>query len=65
MEAGYHVIAPDLRGFNLSSKFETVPDYGRSAVLPDIEKLIDHFGAGKPAILVGTSSPDALSFFKC
>ncbi|CAM6081514.1 unnamed protein product [Calypogeia fissa] len=53
VEAGYHVIAPDLRGYNRSSRFEITKDYGRSAVLPDIEKLIDNFGAGKPAILAG------------
>jgi pimeloyl-ACP methyl ester carboxylesterase len=51
VEAGYHVIAPDLRGYNRSSKPKFV-GYVRSAVLSDIESLIDAFGAGSPAILV-------------
>jgi hypothetical protein len=52
VEAGFYVVAPDLRGYNRSSKLKTVQDYGRSAVLPDIENLIDNLGGGEPAILV-------------
>ncbi|KAL2633915.1 hypothetical protein R1flu_005394 [Riccia fluitans] len=52
-EAGYHVIALDLRGYNLSSKPDDLESYKRSAVLDDIVKFINHFGDGDAAIMVG------------
>ncbi|CAK9868072.1 unnamed protein product [Sphagnum jensenii] len=52
-EAGFHVIAPDLRGYNTSSKPLGVTSYARQPVLSDIVCIIDHFGAGKRAIVVG------------
>lgn len=51
--AGYHVVAPDLRGYNLSSKPKNVADYGRTALLSDVAAIIDQKGGGAPAILVG------------
>jgi alpha-beta hydrolase superfamily lysophospholipase len=58
-EAGFHVIAPDLRGYNTSSKPLGVTSYARQPVLSDIVCIIDHFGAGKRAIVVSLS-PDNL-----
>jgi pimeloyl-ACP methyl ester carboxylesterase len=52
-EAGFHVIAPDMRGYNTSSKPIGVASYGRQPVLSDVVCIIDHFGAGKRAIVVG------------
>ncbi|KAG0603279.1 hypothetical protein M758_10G081200 [Ceratodon purpureus] len=52
-EAGYHVVAPDLRGYNTSSKPDGIQCYGRSAVVSDMVLLIDHLGNGKPATVVG------------
>ncbi|CAK9864819.1 unnamed protein product [Sphagnum jensenii] len=51
-EAGFHVIAPDMRGYNTSSKPTGVASYGRQPVLSDVVCIIDHFGAGKRAIVV-------------
>lgn len=39
----FHVIAPDLRGFNLSAKPAAVKDYRAAAVAADVLALIDHF----------------------
>ncbi|KAL3698413.1 hypothetical protein R1sor_012489 [Riccia sorocarpa] len=52
-ESGYHVVAPDLRGYNLSSKPEGLPSYGRSPIVSDMLAFIDHFSNGNAAILVG------------
>ncbi|BFI31763.1 epoxide hydrolase 4 [Marchantia polymorpha subsp. ruderalis] len=51
--AGYHVIALDLRGYNLSSKPEKLESFVRSEVLSDFVCFIDIFGNGEPAIMVG------------
>ncbi|KAL3693822.1 hypothetical protein R1sor_007473 [Riccia sorocarpa] len=52
-DAGYHAVAIDLRGYNLSSKPDSLEYYVRSAVLDDIVKCIDHFGHGDAAVMVG------------
>eukprot|EP00897_Mesotaenium_endlicherianum_P004238 jgi/Mesen1/3842/ME000207S02853 len=51
--AGYRVVAPDLRGYNLSSKPKQVAAYGRGPVLSDVVKIIDTCGGGKAAAVVG------------
>ena len=51
-DAGFHVVAPDLRGYNLSSKPEGVAAYTAESLASDIEALIGHFGA-PAATLVG------------
>jgi pimeloyl-ACP methyl ester carboxylesterase len=43
-EAGYRVIAPDLRGFGGSAKPENVDDYNFLATVGDITGLLDHLG---------------------
>jgi len=40
----FHVLAPDLRGFNLSDKPNAVQDYRASAVASDVLALLDHWG---------------------
>lgn len=52
-EAGYHVVAPDLRGYNTSSKPKDIENYGRCSVVSDMVHLIDELGGGKPATVVG------------
>jgi len=47
----HHVIAPDMRGYNLSDKPARVQDYGVEAVVDDVIGLIDHFGAKQAAIV--------------
>jgi epoxide hydrolase 4 len=42
--AGYHVIAPDQRGYNLSDKPAAVLAYDLDALAADVIGLADHFG---------------------
>ncbi|MBI3169185.1 MAG: alpha/beta hydrolase [Chloroflexi bacterium] len=51
-QAGYHVIAPDQRGYNLSDKPRGVSAYKVETLARDIIGLFDHFGIQK-ARLVG------------
>ena len=44
VEAGYRVIAPDLRGFGESDKPTQVQDYAISVVVQDMVGLLDQFG---------------------
>ncbi len=46
-EAGYHVIAPDLRGFGASAKPVGEEHYTLGSVLGDVTALLDHFGLGR------------------
>ena len=50
--AGFRVVAPDTRGYNLSSKPEDVASYDISLLADDIRKLIHERGA-ETAMLVG------------
>lgn len=40
----YHVVAPDLRGYNLSDKPTRVADYKMEALVADVLGLVHHFG---------------------
>jgi epoxide hydrolase 4 len=51
VNAGLRVVAPDLRGYNESSKPKRVEDYRLAAAATDIAALIDHLGP--PCVLVG------------
>jgi len=48
----FHVVAPDLRGYNLSDKPAMVADYRLEVLAEDVIGLMSHFGAAK-ASLVG------------
>ena len=48
----YMVVAPDLRGYNLSDKPERVEDYKIDVLVDDVCGLIGHFGYEK-AVVVG------------
>ena len=50
--AGYHVIAPDQRGYGGSSKPEAIEDYNIAALTADIAGLLDDVGAQR-AVLIG------------
>jgi predicted alpha/beta-fold hydrolase len=51
-QAGYHVVAPDLRGYGKSDKPATVEDYDIHKLTADVVGLIDAFGE-KTAIVIG------------
>ncbi len=40
----YHVVAPDMRGYNLSDKPEGISPYSLKNLVNDVLGLIDHFG---------------------
>ncbi|MDQ3634505.1 MAG: alpha/beta hydrolase [Acidobacteriota bacterium] len=48
----YTVVAPDMRGYNLSDKPENVSDYKIEKLVDDVTGLINHFGH-KKAFVVG------------
>ena len=50
--AGYHVVAPDLRGYNLSSRPKGIKRYSAAKVAEDVTALIHELGY-ESAILVG------------
>ena len=50
--AGFRVVAPDLRGYNLSSRPKGVKAYGADQLTADVAGLIQERGA-KSAMLVG------------
>ena len=47
----FHVVAPDMRGYNLSDKPARVEDYKLDRLAADVIGLIDHFGAKQAAIV--------------
>ncbi|WLR43375.1 alpha/beta hydrolase [Bacillus carboniphilus] len=52
VEAGYHVIAPNQRGYGNSSKPSEVTDYDIEHLAADLVALLDHYGY-EDAIFVG------------
>src|SRR3954470_18955293 len=51
-DAGFHAIAPDLRGYNESDKPPGVRNYRSTKLVADIAELIEQFQNG-PAVIVG------------
>jgi pimeloyl-ACP methyl ester carboxylesterase len=47
----YRVVAPDMRGYNLSEKPGRVEDYRMSRLVDDVTGLIRHFGASEAAVV--------------
>jgi len=47
----FHVVAPDMRGYNLSDKPPRAEDYRIEVLVDDVVSLIDYFGASKAAIV--------------
>jgi 4-alpha-glucanotransferase len=50
-ERGFHVVAPDMRGYNLSDKPSGVGAYRVQKLVRDVRDLVEHFGG--PAHVVG------------
>ncbi|NNC74683.1 MAG: alpha/beta hydrolase [Acidimicrobiia bacterium] len=51
VDAGYRVIAPDLRGFGGSSKPDQVEAYGLEHLVGDVLGLIDALDLGRPTVV--------------
>ena len=51
LSENFHVVAPDLRGYNLSDKPPRVEDYRIDKLVGDVIGLIDHFGAQQAAVV--------------
>ena len=51
LSGSFHVVAPDLRGYNLSEKPSRVEDYKIDKLVADVIGLIDHFGATQAAVV--------------
>ena len=49
--ARYRVVAPDMRGYNLSDKPGRVEDYQMKRLVDDVTGLIRHFGAREAAVV--------------
>ena len=49
VDAGYHVVAPDLRGYNASEKPRGVDAYRLTHLIGDVTSLIDEFGTDEPS----------------
>lgn len=47
----YHVVVPDMRGYNLSDKPPRVADYRMELLVDDVLGLVRHFGASQAAIV--------------
>lgn len=47
----FHVVAPDMRGYNLSDKPARVEDYRLSRLVDDVTGLVRHFGAQRASIV--------------
>ena len=47
----FHVVAPDLRGYNLSDKPARVEDYRMEKLVGDVLGLFEHFGARNAAVV--------------
>jgi pimeloyl-ACP methyl ester carboxylesterase len=50
-EAGYHVLAPDLRGYNLSQKPRVLDSYRLDVLAADVVGLIDALDRGTAAVV--------------
>ncbi|HTV70959.1 MAG TPA: alpha/beta hydrolase [Rhizobiaceae bacterium] len=53
LAADFHVVAPDQRGYNLSSKPQGVDAYKARALVNDIAALADRLSLEKPFVLAG------------
>lgn len=49
----YHCVAPDQRGYNLSSRPQAVEDYALRHLVRDMAALADHYSPGGPFVLAG------------
>jgi epoxide hydrolase 4 len=63
VEAGYRVVAPDLRGYNLSAKPGGVFSYTIEKLTRDVAELIRSFGQGPAALVAGHDWGGVITWF--
>lgn len=49
----FHLVAPDQRGFNLSTKPEGVNSYRTGCMVADLDALVERLSPGRPFVLAG------------
>lgn len=47
----FHVVAPDMRGYNLSDKPHRIADYTIDVLVEDVVGLMDHFGVERATVV--------------
>lgn len=62
-EAGYHAVAPDLRGYGQTDAPEAIESYGLFELVADMVGLIQTVGEGRKAVLVGHDWGASLSWY--
>jgi epoxide hydrolase 4 len=62
VEAGYRIVAPDLRGYNLSDRPPRVRDYRSAVLVSDVVELLDALGSDR-ARVVGHDWGGALAWW--
>jgi len=50
-DAGYRVVAPDMRGYNRSSAPEGVDSYRPAELVADVRGLVEHLGGARAAVV--------------
>jgi pimeloyl-ACP methyl ester carboxylesterase len=50
-ERGFRVVAPDMRGYNLSDKPAGVGAYRIQSLVRDVRELVEHFGGGRAHVV--------------
>jgi pimeloyl-ACP methyl ester carboxylesterase len=50
-QAGFHVVAPDMRGYNLSDKPRRVSAYSTDILARDVARLLDVCGAERASVV--------------
>jgi len=53
LASDFYIVAPDQRGFNISSKPEGEEAYRAKHLVADLAALADHFSPGRPFVLAG------------
>ena len=61
--AGFHVVAPDLRGYNQSPRPEDVDAYRVSELVVDVVELITEKNGGRPCVLAGHDWGGVVAWF--
>lgn len=58
----HRAVAPDLRGYNLTSRPAEIEQYQMRYLLEDVRQLVEHLNGGQPFILVGHDWGSALAY---